>query len=118
MAAGQERIGGSNTELTNAGQVFYATLDPNEPLHVQIIRPIVGEGFNPSIPLRITGSGSPADGKQAVILDARNLPPGTTVQIDHVEFVTVAGDVRLIGGAGAKRCQRRPWGAVDGAGCR
>ncbi|MDP4079030.1 calcium-binding protein, partial [Acidovorax sp. A1169] len=41
-----------------------------------------------------------ADGKQAVILDARALPSGTVIRVDNIEFIAVVGNVRLIGGAG------------------
>ncbi len=95
-----ERIAGNNPELTNAGQVFFATLDPTEPLSVQILKPTIGAGYDGSQPLVITGSTNPADGKQAVILDARLLPSGTTIQVDNIEFIAVVGNVRLIGGAG------------------
>ena len=95
-----ERIAGDNPELTNAGQVFYATLAPNEPLSVQILKPTIGAGYDASQPLVINGSTNPADGKQAVIVDARLLPSGTTIQVDNIEFIAVVGNVRLIGGAG------------------
>jgi len=95
-----ERVTGNNPELTNAGQVFYATLGPNEPLSVQILKPTAGVGFNPSVPLVINGSANPADGKQAVIIDARGLPAGSVIQVDNIEFVAVVGNVRVIGGAG------------------
>ncbi|WP_428001216.1 DUF4347 domain-containing protein [Acidovorax sp.] len=95
-----ERVTGNNPELTNAGQVFYATLNPNEPLSVQILKPTIGAGYNGTQPLVINGSNNPADGKQAVILDARSLPSGTVIQVDNIEFIAVVGNVRLIGGAG------------------
>ncbi|MDZ7863174.1 DUF4347 domain-containing protein [Acidovorax sp.] len=95
-----ERIAGDSPELTNAGQVFYATLAPNEPLSVQILKPTIGAGYDGSQPLVITGSNNPADGKQAVIVDARSLPSGTVIQVDDVEFLAVVGAVRIIGGAG------------------
>ncbi|MDZ7862902.1 DUF4347 domain-containing protein [Acidovorax sp.] len=95
-----ERIAGDSPELTNAGQVFYATLAPNEPLSVQILKPTIGAGYDGSQPLVITGSNNPADGKQAVIVDARSLPSGTVIQVDDVEFLAVVGAVRVIGGAG------------------
>jgi hypothetical protein len=95
-----ERIAGDNPELTNAGQVFYATLAPNEPLSVQILKPTIGAGYDASQPLVINGSSNAADGKQAVIVDARALPSGTVIQVDNIEFIAVVGNVRLIGGAG------------------
>lgn len=95
-----ERVTGTNPELTQAGRVFYATLAPNEPLNVQILKPTAGAGFDSGVPLVITGSRSAGDGKQAIILDARSLPSGTTIQVDNIEFIAVVGNVRLIGGAG------------------
>ncbi len=95
-----ERIAGDSPELTNAGQVFYATLAPNEPLSVQILKPTIGAGYDGTQPLVITGSNNPADGKQAVIVDARSLPSGTVIQVDDVEFLAVVGAVRIIGGSG------------------
>jgi hypothetical protein len=96
-----ERIAGTgNTELTNAGQVFYATLAPDERLNVQIIKPVLGPGYDGSQPLVIRGSGSPVDGKLAVIIDASALPSGTVIQVDGIDFVAAAGNVRLVGGAG------------------
>ncbi len=95
-----ERIAGNNPELTNAGQVFFASMPPNEPLSVQILKPTIGAGYDASQPLVINGSTNPADGKQAVIIDARLLPSGTVIQVDNIEFIAVVGNVRLIGGAG------------------
>ncbi len=95
-----ERVTGNNPELTNAGQVFYATLNPNEPLSVQILKPTIGAGYDGTQPLVINGSNNPVDGKQAVILDARSLPSGVVIQVDNIEFIAVVGNVRLIGGAG------------------
>ncbi|MGV3682759.1 MAG: DUF4347 domain-containing protein [Acidovorax sp.] len=95
-----ERVAGTNPELINAGQVFFASMPPNEPLSVQILKPTAGAGFDPNVPLVITGSTNPADGKQAVIIDARSLPAGSVIQVDNIEFVAVVGNVRLIGGAG------------------
>gem|GEM_PF-1997043 len=95
-----ERIAGDDAELTNSGQVFYASMDPNEPLVVQVITATPGAGFNPDTPFVISGSTNSADGKQAVILDARALPSGTLIQVDNIDFIAVVGAVRIIGGAG------------------
>ena len=95
-----ERMAGGNPELTNDGETFLATLDPSEPLTVQTITATVGAGFNPNVPFVISGSTAPADGKQAVLLDARALPSGTLIQVDNIDFVAIVGAVRVIGGAG------------------
>jgi len=95
-----ERSAGGDAELTHNGQVFLATLDPTVPLTIQTITATPGAGFNPDIPLVISGSAIASDGMQAVILDARALPAGTTIQVDNVDFIAVVGAVRIIGGAG------------------
>ncbi|MBU0747674.1 MAG: hypothetical protein KKB08_17345, partial [Gammaproteobacteria bacterium] len=95
-----ERLAAGDAELTNNGLVFFASMDPNEPLTVQTITATAGEGFNPNVPFVISGSTVASDGKQAIILDARALPSGTLVQVDNVDFVAVVGAVRVIGGAG------------------
>lgn len=95
-----ERAASGSPELVNAGQVFLATLDPSQKLSVHTITPTVGEGFNPLVPVKIKGSASSADGMQAIIVDARGLPSGSILQVDDVDFLAVAGAVRVTGGAG------------------
>lgn len=95
-----ERVSGANGQLTNAGKVFYASMAPGEALTVHVITPTAGAGFNPNVPLVINGSAFSGDGKQAVIIDARALPSGATIRVDNVDFIAVAGKVRLTGGAG------------------
>ncbi|MDL5038615.1 DUF4347 domain-containing protein [Comamonas sp. Y6] len=91
---------GQDNSLVNSGETFFATMDPNEALFVQAITLTSGTGFNPAVPIIVHGSTRPEDGKQAIILDARGLPSGSVIQIDNVDFIAVAGNVRLIGGAG------------------
>lgn len=95
-----ERLAAGNTELTNEGQVFYASMAPSEPLTVQTIKVTTGLGFDPKVPLVISGSTLAADGKQAVILDARALPAGSLVQVDNIDFIAIVGAVRVVGGQG------------------
>ena len=95
-----ERSAGGDAELSNNAQAFLATLDPSVPLTIQTITATVGAGFNPDVPFVISGSALAGDGKQAVILDARALPSGTTIQVDNVDFIAVVGAVRITGGAG------------------
>jgi hypothetical protein len=95
-----ERSAGGDAGLTSSGQAFLATLDPSVPLTTQTITATAGAGFNFDVPLVISGSAIAGDGMQAVILDARALPGGSTVQVDNVDFLAVVGAVRIIGGAG------------------
>ena len=95
-----EQVAGDDAGLIAVAQAFHAGLPSGTALTVQILKPIAGAGFDPDTPLVITGSSNAADGSQAVILDARSLPSGTTIQVDHVDFIAVVGAVRIIGGAG------------------
>nr|WP_249729050.1 putative Ig domain-containing protein [Acidovorax sp. CCYZU-2555] len=95
-----ERAAGGDAELINSAQVFLAALNPSVPLNIQTITATVGANFNQSTPFVISGSAVAGDGAQAVILDARALPSGTTIQVDNIDFIAVVGNVRLVGGAG------------------
>ena len=89
-----------NAQLLSNGQSFMEGVDASTPLHVQTITVSTGTGFNPAVPLVISGSSLPQDGKQAIVLDARALPSGSVIQVDNIDFIVVIGNVRLIGGAG------------------
>ncbi|MES2611145.1 MAG: SwmB domain-containing protein, partial [Pseudomonadota bacterium] len=91
-----ERLAGTGSELGPQAQAFLATLGTTEPLTVQTLKPTVGTGFNPAVPLVITGG----SGQQAIVIDTSALPPGTMIQVDNVEFIAIVGAVRVIGGAG------------------
>lgn len=93
-------VGSDDAGLAAAVQAFLGTVGAGEALSVQTSKPMAGAGFDPGVPLVINGSSRAGDGKQAVIVDGRGLPAGTTIQVDGMEFVAVLGSVRIIGGAG------------------
>lgn len=94
-----QQVGGSSDVQAN-GQLFVSGLGASAAVHVQTVVVSTGPGFDPSVPLVITGSTEVRDGLQAVILDARSLPAGSVVRADHLDFIAVVGAVRLVGGAG------------------
>ncbi|OYU45063.1 MAG: hypothetical protein CFE44_09525, partial [Burkholderiales bacterium PBB4] len=49
-----------------------------------------------------TGESDPAhpQRQEALVIDARNLPPGTMLQLDNVEFAIIIGPATVIGGSG------------------
>lgn len=70
----------------------------------------VGSGVTtaPGQPIVITGANGTGEGdgthplrQEALVVDARQLPPGTVLQFDKVEFAIVIGAVRVVGGEGA-----------------
>lgn len=48
----------------------------------------------------ITGSSNAADFKQALLVDTPSLPGGFTMQPDNVDFATIVGAARIVGGEG------------------
>ena len=74
-----------------------------------IVRTIVLEapgwtgGQPPRIAIRGESGGLDAGRQEAIVIDATQLPPGTVLTLDNVEFATILGPVELVGGAGATR---------------
>ncbi|MBS7780757.1 hypothetical protein [Acidovorax sp. CCYZU-2555] len=87
--------------MTDGTREFHASMSPGEPLKVQMLSP--GEAaFSVDIPLVITGSSNAADGKQALFVDTPFLPGGFTMPPDSVDFATIVGAARIVGGKGQK----------------
>ncbi|WP_157314449.1 putative Ig domain-containing protein [Chitinibacter sp. GC72] len=82
-------------------KTFLAGLPTDERLLIQSITPTLPAGAGvPGLPLIITGSNRPEDGQQALVIDVSKLPKGTVIQVNDIEFLTVIGEIRAIGGAG------------------
>ena len=54
----------------------------------------------PGTPLVITGTPAGTGATTALVIDARNLPSGSEIQLQNVEFAAVIGAVRVTGGDG------------------
>jgi len=87
---------------------FTAAQGSDATVTVRTVTPTVTGGA-PGAPIVIAG---PPGGGNAValVIDARNLPPGTVLQLDRVGFAVVAGAVRVTGGEGSQMA------SGDGAG--
>ncbi|QBE65236.1 DUF4214 domain-containing protein [Pseudoduganella lutea] len=89
-------------QLTGAGTSFIGTLDDGGALLVQTIVPIAA---GDAVPGRLIITGAPAAAGHvptALVIDARGLPPGTSIELNDVEFAAVVGAVRIVNGAGAQ----------------
>ncbi|WP_449232562.1 Ig-like domain-containing protein [Azospirillum doebereinerae] len=64
------------------------------------VTPTVASGVAPTTPITITGS-APAGQASAVLLDARQLPAGTVVNLQNVDYAVITGAVTVGGGAGS-----------------
>ncbi|WMJ09137.1 DUF4214 domain-containing protein [Nitrosomonas sp. sh817] len=98
------QIGGlsSNAASGLAAQArqFLAQLPGSDPVSVYTITPSVTGDQPPALPILIgSPAGAGATGNLLVI-DARQLPPGTVIQLDNVAFASIVGAVRVTGGSG------------------
>ena len=91
--------------MTSVGQTFLDVLPPATNLTVRTIIPVVADpAAPPTAPIVITGT-APAAGstqQQAIVIDVRNLPKGTVLQLQNVEFAAIVGDVQVGGGEGSQ----------------
>ncbi|MBV7537633.1 DUF4214 domain-containing protein [Duganella sp. sic0402] len=86
-------------QMLDAGQNFLDALADGTLLAVRTLVLKSAPGAVPGLPIIISGS---AAGAHAVglIIDATQLPAGTVIQLDDVDFATVSGPVILRGGLG------------------
>ncbi|HBN15921.1 MAG TPA: hypothetical protein DD407_12855, partial [Pseudohongiella sp.] len=92
-------------ELTGSGSGFLSDLPDPESLIVRTIVPTVPQGTTAAPGNAITVSApAPAAGTPpiALVIDTRNLPSGTVINLDNVQFAAVIGNVRMTGGSGSQ----------------
>ncbi|WP_280192072.1 hypothetical protein [Delftia sp. PS-11] len=98
LIAHLQRVDGSNTPWVSDGNAFLATLPPTATLAVQKLTLTAPSGAIPAVPIRITGSASSSH--EAVVIDARSLASGTMLQAESIDFMAIAGSVRVTGSGG------------------
>ncbi len=79
---------------------FLSSLAADEQVTVRVATPTISDSRVPDMPIIITGSNLADDSKQILVIDTRNLPSGTIIQLDNVAFASVIGAGRFIGGNG------------------
>ncbi|PGH56145.1 hypothetical protein CRT60_14330 [Azospirillum palustre] len=84
--------------VPNAG--LTQSLPSTSTVTLRHVTPTVATGQAPVTPITITGS-APAGQASAVLLDARQLPAGTVVNLDNVDYAVITGAVTVGGGAGS-----------------
>ncbi|WP_313505672.1 Ig-like domain-containing protein [Stutzerimonas kunmingensis] len=94
----------SQEQLLGGALSFGRGVASDAPLLVQAIVPTSPTGLpTPTAPLVISGLPASTDSPaSALVIDARNLPNGSTLQLDNVDFAAVVGAVRITGGAGSQ----------------
>ena len=86
-------------QMVGEGNGFFATLGEDTDLMVRTLVPTVSVDTAPEAPMVISGDSSSSI-SVALVIDVRQLPSGTVVQLDNVAFAAVTGAVTLTGGAG------------------
>ncbi|MBT00015.1 MAG: hypothetical protein CMI01_15240 [Oceanospirillaceae bacterium] len=92
-------------ELIGGGESFLGNLPDTENLMVSRITLTAGDQ-TPSEPIRITSRTNNADEgesatiPEAFVIDVRDLPSGTVIDLDGIEFAVIVGDATVTGGNG------------------
>ena len=92
----------SQAEMSAAGSAFLGALDQHATIESRTIQLFADPAAAPGRPIVVSGQAPTASSGTALalVLDGTSLPGGSTVQLDHVGFATVIGDLRVIGGEG------------------
>jgi VCBS repeat-containing protein len=92
-------------ELVGGGESFLGSLPETENLLVSRIT-LTSNGEVPSQPIRITSRTNNADEgdtdtvPEAFVIDVRQLPSGSVIELDGIEFAVIVGDATVTGGNG------------------
>lgn len=92
------------TLLVGGGTQFLDGLSSSNSLIVETIVPTLGGASTPpGSPLVITGTPA-AEGapKVALVIDGRDLPSGTLLQLHNVDFAVIIGNLTVTGGTGSQ----------------
>ncbi len=96
---------GTGTNSTDEGIInqvenFLSTLDSETTIGIRTVTPTVSNNQVPELPIIITGTENTDGSRQALIIDASNLPPGSIIQLANVAFAYIVGAISVTGGAG------------------
>lgn len=87
------------SDLTAKARDFLAQLPDGNPVSIHTVTPRVAGDLPPALPVIISSPTAVKPGNM-LIIDARELPSGTVIQLDNVSFVSIIGAARVVGGSG------------------
>jgi alkaline phosphatase/2',3'-cyclic-nucleotide 2'-phosphodiesterase (5'-nucleotidase family)/3',5'-cyclic AMP phosphodiesterase CpdA/methionine-rich copper-binding protein CopC len=88
----------ANPDILAGIDAFEGSLGEGSDVEVRLLT-FTSDPENPAQPISITGSSS---AHEALVIDARNLPPGTELDLHDVEFAVIIGEhITIRGGEGA-----------------
>ncbi|PXW89705.1 hypothetical protein C8R34_104107 [Nitrosomonas sp. Nm84] len=98
------QIGGLSSDtangLTTAARAFLAQLPNSNPINIQTVTPNVSDSHPPALPIIISSPAVASATNDMLVIDARQLPTGTVIQMDNVPFALVVGAAQIAGGSG------------------
>ncbi|SEN22018.1 DUF4347 domain-containing protein [Nitrosomonas marina] len=99
----RETLNDSNSlsQMTIHGQNLINSFSQTDQVSVQTLTLTAGSSQNPGVPVIINGSNLPEVSKQALIINATDMPSGTIIQLENITFAAIIGAARIIGGTGA-----------------
>ncbi len=86
--------------LTAKAREFLAQLPDSSPVNTQTVTPNVAGGQPPALPIIISSPVVASTTGNMLVIDARQLPAGTVIQLDNVAFALIIGAARIVGGSG------------------
>ena len=96
VSAIQARGSTGTTGLVSNAQTFLTRLGTTSTLDVRTIVPTQSAGVTTDYPIVITGSTGSSQ-SEAFVIDMRSIS-GKVLQLDNIEFVSIIGSARVIGG--------------------
>ncbi|SDU16410.1 DUF4214 domain-containing protein [Nitrosomonas ureae] len=98
--AQQAGIDSADERVVNPVENFLSTLNSETTLSIRAVTPTINSNQAPELPIIITGTENTGNPRQALIIDASNLPPGSILQLMNVAFAFIIGAASIAGGAG------------------
>ena len=90
---------GTASDLTAKAREFLTQLPDGNPISIHTVTPRFTGDQPPALPIIISSPAAVRSGNM-LLIDARELPSGTIIQLDNVAFVLIIGAVRVVGGSG------------------
>jgi len=88
-------------ELKNQGSSYLASLPTNVALEVQTIKPTVSADTSSlTQPITLTGNATTTTTAIGLVIDTRDLPSDSHLELNNIDFAAVVGSAVLRGGAG------------------
>ena len=87
-------------DLAEKAREFLTQQPDSNPVSINTVTPNVAGDQPPALPIIISNPATASTASNMLVIDARQLPSGTIIQLDNVAFASIIGAVRITGGSG------------------